>query len=188
MPSNNQKNKGKKNKPGSQPPTEYMFPALHPQVLQLLREDGMSHLPDFNPSGEEEEATKHCTTFIRADFRCYAKGCGKPGWGSGKVCILIQKFPDNSYNAIVYNQRCKSCGKLGKMEVDKESYVARVVYRLKKWSGMPMEKVQYDERVSRGPHLQELCEGCRKGRCKIAEMERDGEVGELVGRMRGLGF
>jgi hypothetical protein len=44
------------------------------------------------------------------------------------------------------------------------SYAERVVYRLKKWSGIDVEQPFFSDEHN-GPHLTALCEGCRNGRC-----------------------
>jgi hypothetical protein len=65
-------------------------------------------------------------------FRCNNNGCSNRGWGSKKVTILIRGYPENGYNAVVFNQRCMSCNGLGTLTLDENSYVKRVAYRLKK--------------------------------------------------------
>ena len=68
------------------------------------------------------------------------------------------------YNAVVFNQRCKCCTKLGSLKLDKESYVERVAYRLKKWAGITLEKSYVAPRKG-PPHESSLCEGCKRGIC-----------------------
>ena len=71
----------------------------------------------------------------------------------------------NGYNAIIFNQRCESCNGLGTLTLDKNSYVERVAYRLKKWAGVRMEEQHYAGKVG-SPHKSELCEGCKRGYCQ----------------------
>lgn len=80
------------------------------------------------------------------------------------VTILIRGYPGNGYNAVVFNQRCKSCNWLGVFTLDKNSYVNRVAYRLKKWAGVHVEKQHYNGKTG-PPHESDLCEGCKRGVC-----------------------
>jgi hypothetical protein len=94
------------------------------------------------------------------------------GFGAGvKIGILIRQFPGNGYNALVFKQRCKECNKLGVLRLDEDSYVERVVYRLKKWAGIHVERPEYSG--ERGePHEAELCEACLAGyHCQRAALE-----------------
>lgn len=89
------------------------------------------------------------------------------------VGIEILKFGGNTYNAIIFNQRCRVCDTLGFFRLHEGSYVERVVYRLKKWAGIKVEKPLYNGH-RRGPeHESRLCEGCKVGKCKYAT--NDGE-------------
>lgn len=81
------------------------------------------------------------------------------------VAILIRGYPGNGYNALVFNQRCKSCNWLGNLKLDKESNVDRVVYRLKKWADVPVEQPFFNHKEG-PPHESALCEGCKRGVCR----------------------
>lgn len=70
-------------------------------------------------------------------FTCNNDGCFKKGWASRKVAIFIRGYPEKGYSAVVFNQRCESCNRLGTLTLDKNSYLERVAYRLKKWVGVP---------------------------------------------------
>jgi hypothetical protein len=52
------------------------------------------------------------------------------------VIIQIRGYSGNGYNAVVFNQRCRSCDWLGALTLDEKSYIDRVAYRLKKWAGV----------------------------------------------------
>ncbi|KAI1632368.1 zinc-binding domain-containing protein [Biscogniauxia mediterranea] len=98
-------------------------------------------------------------------FKCNNGRCSKDGWSSKKVAITIRGYPGNGYDAIVYNQRCKSCNKLGVLTLDVDSYVERIAYRLKVWAGVSVAQPYYND--GGGPqHEIDLCEGCRHGRCQ----------------------
>jgi len=76
---------------------------------------------------------------------------------------------DNTYDAVVFKQRCRTCQHLGTMRINENSYIERVAYRLKKWAGVPMETPEYNA-VERGPpHESSLCEGCKAGCCPMLE-------------------
>ncbi|KAF6839686.1 hypothetical protein CMUS01_04193 [Colletotrichum musicola] len=140
-----------------------MFPWLHEQVAQAVEDV----LPStwFNKAHRDETYNKQHSTNIMGNFQCVNESCSKDRWSSKTVAILIRGYSNNSYNAIVFSQRCKSCNSLGKLTIDKDSYVERVAYRLKKWAGVAMEARHHDEK--RGPpHERELCEGCKRGYCQ----------------------
>jgi len=98
-------------------------------------------------------------------FACNNRGCPTRGWSSRKVSTLIRGYPENGYDAVVFNQRCQSCNELGGLTLDKDSYVERVAYRLKKWAGVWMERQDYAGGAG-PPHKRELCEGCKRGYCQ----------------------
>jgi hypothetical protein len=99
-------------------------------------------------------------------FMCTNNACSNRGWGSKKVAILIRGYPKGCYNAVVpvFNQRCRFCEKLGNLNLDRESYVDRVAYRLKKWAGIEMAWPHVDSKKG-PPHESTLCEGCKRGHC-----------------------
>ena len=80
------------------------------------------------------------------------------------MSILIGGYPGNGYNAIVFNQRCQACNRLGILTLDKDSYIERVAYRLKKGAGVRVDE-QYYVGKEGPPHKPELCEGCKRGYC-----------------------
>jgi hypothetical protein len=108
---------------------------------------------------------KEYFTHVMGHFLCANIGCSSSGWGSKKVAIVIKRYPGNQYNAIIYNQRCKHCDVLGSLFLDKQSYIDRVAYRLKKWADVAMDSPPHIE--SEGPpHKSALCEGCKRGVCR----------------------
>ncbi len=143
-----------------------MFPSLHEDVQSLLATVSISPAPWFNDHGEGVyDLVDKYGTHIMGRFECRNRNCSKKGWGSKQIGILIQRFPDNGYNAVVFKQRCKDCNKLGVLRLDENSYVERIAYRLKKWAGIPTEPPVYSGQ-SRGPHESSLCEACRAGCCQ----------------------
>lgn len=98
-------------------------------------------------------------------FMCNNDTCRKQFWNSRKVPIEIRGFDNNGYIAIVYNQRCKSCDWLGTFELDEQSYIERVAYRLKKWAGVEMEAPPING-TEGPPHERAYCEGCKRGKCR----------------------
>lgn len=112
-------------------------------------------------------------------FKCNNKRCSARSWSSKNVAILIRGYPENGYNAVVFNQRSKSCNELGQLTLDKDSYVERVAYRIKKWAGVEMEPPHYAGKIG-PPYEGELCEGCKAGYCGEGRDEMC-EVGQSVG-------
>jgi hypothetical protein len=150
-----------------------MFPSLHDDVKNALSGEFITPEPwfnpargDLNPAGGDREAITEYSTHIMGRFECRNQSCPKRNWGSKKISILIQGFPDNGYNAIVFKQRCKSCEKLGALRLDENSYVERVAYRLKKWAGIAMDRPEYHGEKKGPAHEYRLCEGCKGGFCQ----------------------
>lgn len=140
--------------------TQMFFPELHPKVVEAL--SGNIGPIWFNDE-ESEDSIPLKQTFVRAKFKC--DGCSIKTWRSGKVTIVIRGYRENGYNAEVFNQHCLSCNALGTMTLDEESYVDRVVYRLKVWAGVPVLQPFYEQKRM-PPHKKELCEGCIQGWCE----------------------
>ncbi|KAJ4983419.1 hypothetical protein SVAN01_11071 [Stagonosporopsis vannaccii] len=132
-------------------PSSLMFPSLHEEVAEAVSE----HIDNllYHGDNSDKNVSKEYSTFVMGYFRCYSHTCSTHGWGSGKVTTLIRTYRDGSYNAVVYLQRCKGCGKLGNLIMDNESYISRVKYRLLRSKKCP-------------PHLSHLCEGCKRGICR----------------------
>ncbi|KFH42532.1 hypothetical protein ACRE_067530 [Hapsidospora chrysogenum ATCC 11550] len=141
----------------------FMFPSLHDEIVDAVTED-MGE-PWFNHDEDDVHADNEYATHVMGRFTCDNPTCSKGSWGSKKVAILIQRYRNNGYNAIVFNQRCGSCNALGTFEIDEKSYIERVAYRLKKWAGVRMERQPYSTKKGL-PHRRELCEGCRLGYCQ----------------------
>lgn len=146
--------------------TEFIYPSLHVDVAAAVSEQiGLSW---FHEEGEESDCDNDYSTYVMAKFTCTNKKCCASGWFSGKVAIQILGYPGNGYKAIVFNQRCKKCHRLGNLALDERSYIDRVAYRLKKWAGIRMEQTIYERKESR-PHRRDLCEGCKKNICEQTE-------------------
>jgi hypothetical protein len=104
-------------------------------------------------------------------FICHNSTCSSAGWASKRIAITIRLYQGKKYNARVYHQRCRSCNALSRPILD-GSYAERVVYRIRKWEGVQVERPVWEGRKGK-PHDTELCEGCRAGRCSGF-----GELGE----------
>lgn len=107
----------------------FMFPALHPNVTDAV----FPEIPStwFNDD-DDDNFDREWFTHVMGRFICQNHTCIKRFWDSWKVSIEIRGYNDNGYSAIVYNQRCKCCNWLGTFELDEQSYIERVAYRLKK--------------------------------------------------------
>ena len=111
-------------------------------------------------------------TYVMGQFRCMKNTCSTDGWSSKQVTILIRGYPGRGYNAVVFNQRCRTCNMLGTFTLNKKSYVERIAYRIQRWAGVELEQPYYAPREGL-PHRQELCEGCRRGVCRQANSGRE---------------
>ena len=140
-----------------------MFPSLHQNVVNAVSDSIASTW--FQKNESDEDVDNEYSTHVMGKFKCNNSACTTGGWGSKKVAILIRGYPRNGYNAVVFNQRCKSCGKLGTLALDEQSYIDRIGYRLKKWAGVPMEQQQYASKKGL-PHERNFCEGCKRGICQ----------------------
>ena len=150
-------------KPKGETRTSFMYPSLHEEVMNAVSDKIAS--PKFHQNDSDKDANNQYATHVMGKFKCSNNACPNDSWGSKKVSILIRRYPRNGYNAVVFNQRCKSCHRLGTLTLDEQSYVDRVTYRLKKWAGIPAERHDYDKREG-PPHERSLCEGCKRGVCK----------------------
>ncbi|KAI0894190.1 zinc-binding domain-containing protein [Annulohypoxylon nitens] len=147
----------------------YMYPQLHRDVSKAVSPEIKK--TKFYQKGEDQ-VVKSYKTNVMGKFRCDNDGCSNRGWGSKKVAIVIRGYSGKRYNAEVFNQRCRTCKTLGTLTLDKDSYVERIAYRLKKWEGVQLEKYDYD--VNQGPpHRRDLCEGCKRGICQEADTWSD---------------
>lgn len=158
---------GKRNpsEPTANGNTSFMFPGLHENVLEAISGEISSF--SFNENDNDAGIEHEHSTNIVGKFKCRNKSCRTKGWTSGHVAIWIRGYSGDRYNAVVYNQRCKNCDGLGDLEVDGQSYVDRVAYRLKVWAGAPVPRPHFIQRNT-PPHKRELCEGCKAGVCRQA--------------------
>jgi hypothetical protein len=156
------KGKNKDLKPEKSAGCSRMYPSLHDAITDAVSEHiGATR---FHDKDSNKGSIKQYSTFVMGLFTCRNHTCTGGAWRSGKITILIRKYPDNGYNAVVYYQRCKLCNRLGQLKLDKESYVDRISYRLKKWADIPMEPPKHTSKET-PPHLSHLCEGCKRGIC-----------------------
>ena len=166
QPSKMGKKKGSQPKPA--PTCSRMYPSLHQDVADAVSE----HITDleFHKDDSDEGISKRYSTYVMGFFNCYTPTCSTQGWFSGRVTILIRRYRDGGYNAVVFKQRCEECNWLGKLAMDKSSYVGRVQYRLLKWAGVVLERPIYRSKKS-PPHKAHLCEGCKSGICRAVSIQ-----------------
>ncbi|KAM3066527.1 hypothetical protein ACMFMG_012025 [Clarireedia jacksonii] len=129
-----------------------MFANLHDNVQNLLNESNLNFT--FCNIDNESNILENRNTNIMGRFKCTNKRCSKR-WFSSVVPITIRYYANRQYNARVYKQRCKRCDSLGEIQPD-DSYAERVVYWLKTWSGVPMERIIYSHAPTKGPHEKSL--------------------------------
>jgi Zinc-binding domain len=141
-----------------------MYPSRHNDVSDLLQVHGLFF--NFYKNDDGKNCIKEYDTNIMGRFTCRNSACPAGGWTSKRVAITIRLYSNERYNATVYHQRCKSCGRLSTPHLD-DSYADRVAYRIKKWCGVQVERPPFSGR-SDGPHRSDLCVGCKLGHCSEA--------------------
>lgn len=139
-----------------------LYPQLHNDVSRLLQEDGLEF--QFHRTDSAQNCIDQYDSNIMGRFVCHNPGCNSKGWSSKKIPLTIRMYQGRKYNARVYHQRCKSCNAVSRPYLD-DSYSERVAYRLKKWSGIEMDRPFYSWQQTERPHESHLCEGCRAGHC-----------------------
>jgi hypothetical protein len=150
--------------------TSFTYRRLHSRVANEVADDIPGLWFYGGPrDGSGQTPFREYSTHVMGFFKCNNEDCSQPSWASKKIAIHIRGYRKKNgrigYNAEVFNQRCKSCHQLGALVMDEESYVERVVYRVKVWAEVPVERQQRCQK--RGlPHVSELCEGCKAGVCK----------------------
>ncbi|KAL4879709.1 zinc-binding domain-containing protein [Aspergillus karnatakaensis] len=141
-----------------------MQPYLHADVADLLESTHPELDFTFYPHDSDADCIKACVTNIMGSFGCYNPSCFSTGWGSKKIAVTIRLYEGEEYNVRVYHQRCMKCNFLGRPKLDAECYAERVVYWLKKWSGVHV-KHPGGHGKSKKPHQKRFCEGCKVGCC-----------------------
>jgi hypothetical protein len=144
----------------------FMFPELHQNIVEAVFPEISSTW--FNDNNSDDDFNDEWFTHVTGTFACNNRICKGRHWGSGMIHIEIRGYDDNGYSAAVYNQRCKSCNRLGTFELNVDSYIDRVAYRLKKWAGVAMVPPYYDPKAT-PPHERAFCEGCKRGRCQAGD-------------------
>ena len=143
-----------------------MYPLLHNEVSDLLYKDNISF--SFYEKDDANGCTDDYDTNIMGQFVCSNTSCPAV-WTSKQIAITIRRYPNERYNARVYYQSCKRCHRTSEPQLD-SSYAERVAYRLKKWSGIHMERPFFFSGQGKGPHRSDLCEGCKQGHCSKIEL------------------
>ncbi|KAG5791240.1 hypothetical protein H9Q69_009721 [Fusarium xylarioides] len=141
-----------------------MYPELHRNVAEELEEHQLEYT--FCDNDEDIGSTHNYDTNIKGRFHCDCKKKCPHSWSSNCIAVTIRQYSRDRYNVRVYHQRCKNCKKLCRPRLDKESYTERVAYRLKKWSGVEVERPEYSG-TKNAHHRTKLCEGCKSGHCSV---------------------
>lgn len=130
--------------------TSFTFPELHDRVAEAVSPDIKGIW--FNNGGTGRKSINEYSTNVMGRFGCVNNACSQKGWGSKEVAIQIWGYRRNGYKAVVYNQRCKQ---LGVFDLDEDSYVERVAYRVKQWAGVHPGHQHYDKKQG-PPHESDL--------------------------------
>ena len=140
-----------------------LIPWLHQEVVDAVSDEIAPAW--FHENDSDEDSNNSWPTSVMGRFECSNNGCSTNGWTSKRVAILIRGYPRNGYNAVIYNQRCRSCNWLGILKLNEQSYVDRVAYWLKRWAGVAVERPDHKKKKT-PPHERSLCEGCKSGICR----------------------
>ncbi|RDW83794.1 3CxxC-type zinc finger protein [Aspergillus mulundensis] len=165
----------KRSSPRKPIPKHSMYPELDSNVAKLLEPHGLTMT--FHPIDTDKSTFSRHKTNVVGRFKCPNTTCGHHKWESKSIALSIRLYPDNRYNARVYHQRCSACKWIVRPELDGRdgTYAERIAYRLKKWSGVQVERVYRDPMPpGHALHRAKLCEGCRAGRCKFFKDKRNG--------------
>lgn len=139
-----------------------LYPQHHGNVSRLLKESGLKFR--FHRTDDAQDCVEEYDSNVMGRFVCNNPGCKSKGWSSKMIPLTIRMYRGGRYNARVYHQRCKSCNTISRPFLD-DSYSERVAYRLKKWSGIEMDRPFYSWKQTERPHERRLCEGCKAGHC-----------------------
>lgn len=142
-----------------------LVPWLHQDIVDAVSDE--IALTWFHENDSDKDSNNKWKTNIMGRFECSNNACSTNGWSSKKIAMVIRGYPRNGYNAVVYNQRCRSCNQLGIVKLNEKSYVDRVTYWLKTWAGVAVEQPNH-KRKEGPPHQRALCEGCKSGVCQEA--------------------
>ena len=93
--------------------TFFMFPWLHNRVSHAVsKKFGPISLNKkaigpilFNEKGRDKDANKTYSTHVMGRFECKNESCNTKVWTSKMVAIVIRRFTEQKYNAVVFNQR-----------------------------------------------------------------------------------
>ncbi|KAF5702315.1 hypothetical protein FMUND_13520 [Fusarium mundagurra] len=148
--------------PNEEEPRSSMYPELHEHVAKNLEEDGLQYT--FRQNDQKVGIKRVYDTKVIGGFTYRKRKCGLHYWFSNSIAIRIREYEGHQYNVRVYHQRCSQCEQPTRAKLKKFAYADRVAYHLKRWNGIDAEppKIDVDRKSN---HRQELCEGCKKGRC-----------------------
>lgn len=123
------------------------------------------HQYEYDPKLTAEGCRKHDVRNMSGRFVCSpCKSKKQHTWGSGVICTRLFLSRTNTYRAEIYGQKCKRCSKYGKLELDVEKYVAKVLDAFELWRGLREARAP-EHHASTGPHESSLCHGCELGYC-----------------------
>lgn len=119
----------------------------------------------YDPKLTAEGCRKHSVRDMCGRFVCSpCKSKKQHTWGSGVICTELFLSRTNTYRAVFHGQQCKRCNKYGKLELDVEKYVERVLDTFELWRGLRAARTP-DPHVTTGPHDSSRCHGCELGIC-----------------------
>ncbi|RKF83351.1 hypothetical protein GcM3_014029 [Golovinomyces cichoracearum] len=117
----------------------------------------------FNNEDSDEDC-KTAETRVVGTFTCDNPRCTNE-WQSGKISTVVRSYPNRSYNAKVFHQRCRRCNKPIRPSLD-GSYADRVAHKVKILNNIPVVKRPFLGDKKTPPHDSKRCEGCKAGYCE----------------------
>ncbi|KAF5631176.1 uncharacterized protein FTJAE_8042 [Fusarium tjaetaba] len=130
----------------------------------MYEEEPKSSIYTFRQDYQKINIKRVFDSKVVGEFECSRLGCTNRSWESNSIAIRIREYEGNQYNVKVYHQQCKRCNRYTRPEIEILSYVDRVSFRIKKWNGINAKPIPIDV-VHKRPHMERLCEGCKKGHC-----------------------
>ncbi|KAH7059182.1 hypothetical protein BKA57DRAFT_444195 [Linnemannia elongata] len=167
-------NKSKKPRTPKKPKTPKV--EIEPEIDAAEHHAALAKAPEgnqykYDPNLTAEGCRKHATRNMSGRFVCSpCKFKKQHTWGSGVICTELFLSRSNTYRAVICGQQCKRCNKYGKLELDVEKYVERVLDTFALWRGL-REARRPDSHVSKGPHDSSRCYGCQRGICNKSDLD-----------------
>ncbi|KAF9117840.1 hypothetical protein BGW39_001750 [Mortierella sp. 14UC] len=103
-------------------------------------------------------------------FICYVCQPDEPHvWSSGVVCTELFLSATNTYRVVFNAQQCNLCNRYGRLKVDVNKYVNKVLDTFALWTGQREAYEDVGTHKGMVEHDSSRCHGCLKGICTKSE-------------------